>query len=176
MSVDTQFTENADVRHRATKTGHAWCDGFNLIHIEMTDALETADVNELFQDDTLSYPTLFPLFTVIRFCDDDQASNKLEKDLSQRAKIVEEIYTSEKTYVHHLYLTIKSFLYPLQQLINTADQLLTSEEVTTLFSNIEEIYLCNSEFLSDMEQRLPPDNPWAEMDSMGDLFLLKVCE
>lgn len=90
-----------------------------------------------------------------RFQSNDLGENLVlqnTSDMSKRQKIVNEIYTSEQTYISQLSVIVDLFLKPIQ-----ARSLLPADAVAVVFGNIEHILTLNRELLSYVQQKGPVD-------------------
>ena len=87
-----------------------------------------------------------------------------------RAKIANEILTSETNYVESLSTLLGCFLQPLQTACNSPDvkPIVTEEQLSILSSNINQIAQLNARFLSDIQDRI---ESWTEETCLGPLFL-----
>lgn len=77
-----------------------------------------------------------------------------------RSKIVDEIVTTEETYVNDLEILIRLYLEPLSTRKNKKKKpIITKEQVKGLFSNIESILNLNRVLLADLQKQieLPPE-------------------
>ena len=59
-------------------------------------------------------------------------------------------------------------------MVGTSEQLLKQDQIDLVFSSIEDIYRINSEFLSELEQRILHEESETERDILADLFLVKI--
>eukprot|EP01080_Neovahlkampfia_damariscottae_P004794 gene4794-8380_t len=83
------------------------------------------------------------------------------KGLRQRMFLVKELVQTEKTYVSNLKLFINTFINPLKKILN-------SNQMTSLFSNIEQIYQLNVKLLIELEktmEQFPKENRIGEICS-----------
>ncbi|CAH1756504.1 8066_t:CDS:10 [Entrophospora sp. SA101] len=76
---------------------------------------------------------------------------QLTKQEQKRQEAIYELITTERSYLRDLQMIIQVFYGPLQQ--RQQNFSLTDQELSTIFSNIQDILICNTEILSDMEQR-----------------------
>ena len=67
------------------------------------------------------------------------------KSIVMRKNVTDEIISSEKSYVDHMSEVINSYLNPLKDLIGTSEETLMSNEIQTIFSNIESIHILHKE-------------------------------
>lgn len=84
-------------------------------------------------------------------------SNDVNKRKNFRLQAVQEILTSERSYINQLQILMKYFVNPLKE-----QDLLTSDEFTVLFGQIEMIYNLNTELLKNLE---------ADLSNVGQAFL-----
>ena len=98
------------------------------------------------------------------------ASSDADKLSRLRAKIANEILTSETNYVESLSTLLGCFLQPLQAACNSPDikPIVTEEQLSILSSNINQIAQLNARFLSDIQDRI---ESWTEETCLGPLFL-----
>lgn len=97
-------------------------------------------------------------------------AEKLEKMKVTRDQITQEIVDTEVSYTSSLGTTISDFLDPLEKLSSSPEtQIISSEQVNILFSNIRTLKQLNLKFLEDLKKRRTQE--WTENDCMGDLFL-----
>ena len=83
--------------------------------------------------------------------DDDDVKLILAKDSETRIKIVNEILSTEQTYVKQLEQVIDLYIRPLKILSQNDEILvLTMKQIRTLFSNLEMIYELQVNFLNDL--------------------------
>ncbi|KAG8222268.1 hypothetical protein J437_LFUL001466 [Ladona fulva] len=71
---------------------------------------------------------------------------KESKENNLRSKAINEILTSEATYLHHLELIMKYFMEPIKQ-----NKLMSEEDYSMIFGNIETIYYVNGELLNELK-------------------------
>lgn len=86
-----------------------------------------------------------------------------------RCHVISEILNTEKSYVEQLQSLIAHYLHPLQ---SSECRLISQQDVTLMFSNVEIIASVNARFLEQLDQRIQlvtPDS--AEEVVVGDLFL-----
>ncbi|XP_019852562.1 PREDICTED: uncharacterized protein LOC100640581 isoform X2 [Amphimedon queenslandica] len=83
-----------------------------------------------------------------------------------RAKCIEEILNTERVYVQHLKNIVEGFLYPCRERV----QLFSQERVETIFSNIEDIYRFQQNFLDQLESRINFGN--LEDSLIGEIFVI----
>ncbi|CAI2169930.1 13957_t:CDS:10 [Funneliformis geosporum] len=93
---------------------------------------------------------------------DPEKLTGVSKEERKRQESIYELISTEQSYIRDLQMIVEIFYGPLQTI-------LSSEELNTIFSNIEDILLCNTEILSDLEQRQKEDEFF--VDSVGDILL-----
>jgi len=86
----------------------------------------------------------------------------------KRTKIVQEILSTERTYLASLDLIIGSWLIPLRSAIQAKDPIVAEKHMRQLFGNIEELYSVNSDLLLKLEKAL---ESWSETQLIGDIFV-----
>eukprot|EP00727_Mastigamoeba_balamuthi_P007126 m51a1_g3033 putative pleckstrin domain-containing protein (710) ;mRNA; f:907717-911267 len=86
-----------------------------------------------------------------------------EKLEQRRAKIVEEIYATEKTYVMHLGILVSLYRKPMSQVKG-----ITSGDILGVFSNVDTIHMLHVELLQKITKRV---TSWSPSSVLGDLFL-----
>ena len=105
------------------------------------------------------------------FLDEKKKDEKdLQKELkmqptSKRDNIVFEVFTTERTYVGLLKITIDEFFEPLKK---ANPPLIPEAHLAKIFSILEDIYLTNSKLFEDLEKRIEAWNP--DTQKIGDLF------
>lgn len=82
-----------------------------------------------------------------------------------RQEAIFELIQSEKAYLYHLQTVVEVFYQPMLQV-------LPSRDLHIIFSNLEELLLCNTELLSAMERRQKSDE--FLVSGIGDIFLQHV--
>jgi hypothetical protein len=93
-----------------------------------------------------------------------ETSEQRLKRYEHRRLRIQEILSTEKTYVKKLLLIINSFAIPLKQ----QSDVLTSAQSNTLFNNVELLYQFNSKLLTDIQSRA---ENWNNDSCIGDLFV-----
>eukprot|EP01119_Soliformovum_irregulare_P004244 TRINITY_DN1524_c2_g1_i1.p1 TRINITY_DN1524_c2_g1~~TRINITY_DN1524_c2_g1_i1.p1 ORF type:complete len:257 (+),score=63.58 TRINITY_DN1524_c2_g1_i1:49-819(+) len=97
------------------------------------------------------------------------SSSSDHSTVSHRTRIVQELLSTERTYVRNLYILVKEFLLPLQNVLGTDEEIISKKKVDRVFSNIEEVYNSNVRFLRELETRVTEN--WDDTSStVGDLF------
>ncbi|KAI9145989.1 Dbl homology domain-containing protein [Paraphysoderma sedebokerense] len=94
----------------------------------------------------------------------DKASNLTDK----RNRIINEILTTERTYVTSLRTLLTIFADPLLDSAKTNNPILPKNVIQSMFSNIWDIMNVNEEFLRQLEERLASSDP--ECIQVGDIF------
>lgn len=84
-------------------------------------------------------------------------SNDANKRKNFRLQAVQEILTSERSYINQLQILMKYFVDPLKD-----KEILSNQEFTVLFGQIEMIYNLNTELLKNLE---------SDLDNVGKAFL-----
>lgn len=74
-------------------------------------------------------------------------SSEMNRRKNYRLQAVQEILTSEQSYIKQLQILMKYFVHPLKHILN-------SEEYAILFGQIEMIYNLNKELLKNLESDL----------------------
>eukprot|EP01105_Mastigella_eilhardi_P002739 TRINITY_DN1350_c3_g1_i1.p1 TRINITY_DN1350_c3_g1~~TRINITY_DN1350_c3_g1_i1.p1 ORF type:complete len:717 (+),score=185.48 TRINITY_DN1350_c3_g1_i1:47-2197(+) len=90
--------------------------------------------------------------------------DKQQKIEEHRNRVVNEILSSEKTYVEQLECCVDVFLTPLRG----RPDVVAPDAVETIFSNIEAVLQVNHQLMADLEERL---KDWGPTHLLGDLFL-----
>eukprot|EP01132_Coremiostelium_polycephalum_P001136 gene1136-1442_t len=101
-----------------------------------------------------------------------KAKNRLEKEFN-RVRIVQELLSTEKSYVYNLKLIIDIFIRPLIN-FNAIDQkVLSPSEISGIFGNWERLFAINSNLLLLIQNKI--DN-WHIDQLIGDIFLSNTDE
>ncbi|GIY11990.1 hypothetical protein CDAR_449371 [Caerostris darwini] len=82
-----------------------------------------------------------------------------------RANIVQEIVATERDYVKHLKDVVEGYL----KQVHRRPDMFSKERIETVFGNIKEIYIFQSQFLRELEQCLDEDSP--NLSEIGNCFL-----
>src|SRR5687768_14888897 len=98
---------------------------------------------------------------------DPKKIERLTKQEQKRQEAIYELITTEQSYLRDLQMIIQVFYGPLGQ--RQQDFSLTDQELSIIFSNIQDILICNTEILSDMEQRQSEQE--FLVDCIGDTIL-----
>jgi len=85
--------------------------------------------------------------------------------VGKRNKIAQEILATEQTYVNSLKVVVQLFLEPLRDPANK--QIITTEDLRSIFSEIEVILGYNGKLLGEIEQRM---EAWSFDSCLGDIF------
>jgi hypothetical protein len=93
---------------------------------------------------------------------DPEAIKDISKEDRKRQEAIYELISTEQSYLRDLQMIIEVFYGPLQNI-------LSQEELSIIFSNIEDILLCNTAILSDLEQRQKDDKLF--VNNIGDILL-----
>ncbi|CAG8555372.1 11309_t:CDS:10, partial [Ambispora gerdemannii] len=96
---------------------------------------------------------------------DSETVETLPKEERKRQEGIYELITTEQSYLRDLQMIVAVFYGPLQNLLD-------AHELTTIFSNIEDILLCNTAILSDLEQRQRDEGFF--VDTLGDILIKHV--
>ncbi len=90
------------------------------------------------------------------------------KRFRRRGYIVKELYDTEKSYITSLEYLITQKKYLLKNAEFVEQPLLTTKEVTTLFSNVETLRDFNKKFFKEIEKRIMT---WNHNQKIGDVFI-----
>lgn len=94
----------------------------------------------------------------------------LTKSKEKRWHIAQELLKTEDTYVKGLRGVVIAYLRPLQQVVGTEREVLTTSQIRTIFSEIEAILLMHeTQLLPQLKQKVNPEN-WTQEQTIGDLF------
>lgn len=91
--------------------------------------------------------------------------------LKYRKKIADELHQSEEVYVKNLNVILNRFLIPLRERVDTKDELVTKDQLKTIFSEIEVIYNYHNHFLQELQKLMEKFN---YATRLGDLLLEMV--
>jgi len=89
----------------------------------------------------------------------------------KRDRIVEELFTTERTYVRNLNICIELHQKYIYYLAKYGKITLKNEEAQTLFGNLKDIINVNTLLLDDIENRF---EVWDENSSIGDIIKKKT--
>lgn len=93
---------------------------------------------------------------------DPETIKNISKEERKRQEAIYELISTEQSYLRDLQMIIELFYGPLQNI-------LSQDELNIIFSNIEDILLCNTAILSDLEQRQKDDKLF--VNNVGDILL-----
>ncbi|CAG8655621.1 13678_t:CDS:10, partial [Dentiscutata heterogama] len=93
---------------------------------------------------------------------DPKILESISKEERKRQEAIYELISTEQIYLRDLQIIISVFYGPLQSL-------LSEQELSILFCNIQDILLCNTAILSDLEQRQEEDSYF--VSKVGDILL-----
>ncbi|KYQ89833.1 pleckstrin (PH) domain-containing protein [Tieghemostelium lacteum] len=96
-----------------------------------------------------------------------KAKFRLEKELT-RKRVVQELVSTEKSYVFNLKLIIDVFIRPMINFNNIDSKVISLSDISGIFSNWERIYKINSVLLDLFQQRL---DQWHIDQKLGDIFV-----
>src|SRR4051812_33709994 len=85
-----------------------------------------------------------------------------------RTRVVREILSSEHIYVSNLRVLIEVFLQPLRRAVESGKGIIPPEDIKSIFSNLEDIYAYNANFLEKLDARV---SNWSVESLIGDIFL-----
>jgi hypothetical protein len=85
-----------------------------------------------------------------------------------RTRVVREILSSEHIYVSNLRVLIEVFLQPLRRAAESGKGIIPLEDIKRIFSNLEDIYAYNMQFLDKLDARV---SNWSVESLIGDIFL-----
>jgi hypothetical protein len=92
-------------------------------------------------------------------------TSSLDSMTQSRRCVVREIVKAENDYVKHLYDVIEGYL----EKARTRPDMFSTETLSTIFGNIEEIYRFSSDFLAELEKHVQPHQP--ELSEIGACFV-----
>lgn len=93
---------------------------------------------------------------------------EIQKNERQRNKVAFEILETEKTYVKNLEIVNRVFLQPLRQLSVASDPLITPEDLSKIFANLEIILSVHAQLLASLQDRM---SKWSRSQQIGDIFV-----
>lgn len=98
------------------------------------------------------------------------SDEKRAKMMNKRISVVEEIYTTEETYVSQLQALVELYVHPLRVACVDPNQeaILEEKEVNVIFRNLEMIALLHTKFLLAIEERW---NDWHDQQIISDIFI-----
>ncbi len=99
----------------------------------------------------------------------------LVPDPDDRTRVVAEMLTTEQSYLHGIEIMLNNYLYPLRKAAqkdkdNTkkdAHKKVEGSDVDSIFLNIEQLHLINSNMYEQLLKRL---DDWETNDTIGDLL------
>lgn len=86
----------------------------------------------------------------------------------KRQKLVEELAATEVSYVSSLIAAQELFLQPLLRKLGTDEEVLTAEEVSVVFGNLQELIQADKQLLFELQSRV---GSWDTTSTIGDVFL-----
>lgn len=92
-------------------------------------------------------------------------------DIAYRARVAQEILSTEMQYVQLLLLLKRMFLDPLMQSQQTTKPILPLDDVKAIFSSLEVICAYNTDLLEQLKPRV---QDWSPQQRLGDIFL-QIC-
>ncbi|GBC07924.1 hypothetical protein RclHR1_00780004 [Rhizophagus clarus] len=93
---------------------------------------------------------------------DPETIKDISKEDRKRQEAIYELISTEQSYLRDLQMIVEVFCGPLQSILSL-------DELGIIFSNIEDILLCNTAILSDLEQRQKDDKLF--VNNVGDILL-----
>lgn len=93
---------------------------------------------------------------------DPGALESISPEEKKRQEAIYELISTEQSYTRNMQLLVEAFYGPLQSLLSERD-------LRTIFSNVEDILLCNTALLSDLEDRQRDNGLY--VDCVGDIML-----
>jgi len=107
-------------------------------------------------------------------------ADSLILDPDDRTRVVAEMLTTEQSYLHGIEIMLNNYLYPLRKAAqkdkeNTkkdAHKKVENSDVDSIFLNIEQLHLINSNLYEQLLKRL---EEWETNDTIGDLLAEWVC-
>mmetsp|Transcript_16864 Transcript_16864/g.23464 ORF Transcript_16864/g.23464 Transcript_16864/m.23464 type:complete len:776 (+) Transcript_16864:183-2510(+) len=94
---------------------------------------------------------------------------KNRRQVRRRVMIVEEILSTEKSYVNSLKAVIECFMHPMKN-NETLKNLVSDEQFRTLFSDIEVVHRYNTVFLEKLQEKVSNLDPFS--GKLSDAFLM----
>lgn len=102
-------------------------------------------------------------------------ANCLLSDPDDRTRVVSEMLTTEQSYLHGIEIMLNNYLYPLRKAAQKdkdnakkdAHKKVESSDVDSIFLNIEQLHLINSNLYEQLLKRL---EDWEANDTIGDLL------
>jgi hypothetical protein len=93
---------------------------------------------------------------------DPEMVKNMSKEDRRRQEAIYELISTEQSYLRDLQMIIEVFYGPLQSILSPND-------LNIIFANVEDILLCNTAILSDLEQRQKDDK--LLISNVGDILL-----
>jgi hypothetical protein len=101
-------------------------------------------------------------------------------DPDDRTRVVGEMLTTEQSYLHGIEIMLNNYLYPLRKAAQKdkenakkdVHKKVESSDVDSIFLNIEQLHLINSNLYEQLLKRL---EDWEANDTIGDLLAEWVC-
>jgi len=94
-------------------------------------------------------------------------AHKNYKKIVFRTKVARELVTTEHTYVENIESVVKTFIIPLRQMVDTGRPLISTEDISMLFSHLEDILVVNRALLEKLTFRIAK---WSVVQKIGDVF------
>eukprot|EP00727_Mastigamoeba_balamuthi_P002200 m51a1_g11978 putative domain containing protein (1077) ;mRNA; r:848997-852887 len=89
----------------------------------------------------------------------------------RRSKLVSDIVATERTYVRSLHILYEGFYVPMKEASAQPKPVITPEQVSKLFLNVEMIKNVNTQFLKMLEEQM---SSWPQSQSLSSVFLRMV--
>jgi len=100
----------------------------------------------------------------------EEAAEKAAKRKRNRQRVIDEILSSEQSYVNSLTVLCNYFIFPMKKLAREPKEaVLTSEEIQTIFSNIELLRSLNQTFMDNIKKEI--DKGTEEKTDIGKTFM-----
>ncbi|EGG22723.1 pleckstrin domain-containing protein [Cavenderia fasciculata] len=93
---------------------------------------------------------------------------KEQSKMVQRNYLAQEMLSTEKKYINNLNRIMTIFVLPLRDKANAKDKILSTDEINSIFMNIDTIFGIHKTFLTDFETRI---GKWTDQQKIGDVFL-----
>ncbi|ORZ30943.1 Dbl homology domain-containing protein [Catenaria anguillulae PL171] len=137
-------------------------------HLQAVSAEVSRELNE-YLENMLGDLHDAELMVSIRKEQQRRAAEDARSDFQRRhrLKAIEEIASSERTYLEMLAVLINEFAVPLRSLANTKKPILQQSDVNRLFSNIDEVFALHGTLLQELETRLSTCNH----QQLSDIFI-----
>lgn len=95
------------------------------------------------------------------------------KDIKYRRNVATEIFETERVYVTTLDALTRTCVGPLRHMVTLGEPIISSDDISFVFSNIELLYQGNKRLLDLLESRL---KKWHFEQVLGDVFLTAMKE